>query len=190
MNVGRARVTLSVWTLCLLAATRAPAQDAAAPDASASWAAMRHCAVIADDDERHACTDEVLRNAGLLPTPQARSQANQKHFGLELPRIPHSARAPKPVRQAKASSTPVAEPPAAAEPDDSRISVTLQEVTVRGDGSLVLITNQGAVWTQVESDPIRPRPVEGQSMMIEQTAMGGFMCHTGKWTAFRCRRLH
>jgi hypothetical protein len=34
--------------------------------AEAGWAKMTQCAAIADAEARHACTDDVLRGAGVL----------------------------------------------------------------------------------------------------------------------------
>jgi hypothetical protein len=52
----------------------------------------------------------------------------------------------------------------------------------------MLTTTENAVWRQVESDAVRPMPTPGQSMKIEKTRFGGFMCETAKAVAFRCYR--
>jgi hypothetical protein len=112
------------------------------------WAAMRKCAAIVDESSRHACSDNVLRKAGLLTGAGAKDPAAK----------------------------------------DDQLEVTLANVTQAGDGKLLLTTTEGAVWRQVESQAIRPMPTRGQSMKIEKTSFGGFMCKPGKWVAFRCFR--
>jgi hypothetical protein len=134
--------------------------------AADGWAAMTKCAAIADDVARHRCSDDVLRGAGLL-TP---------HFGLET----SPARTPQATAQAAASE--------AKRPSDDQARVTLATVAPGADGKLVLTTTDGAVWRQVESNAVRPTPAQGQTMTIERTRFGGFMCKPGKWVAFRCYR--
>ena len=135
--------------------------------AADGWGAMTKCAAIADDVARHRCLDDVLRSAGLL-TP---------HFGLET----------SPARTSKAAATQVAAS-VAKPPSDDRVQVTLATVAPGADGKLVLTTTEGAVWRQVESNTVRPTPAQGQTLTIERTSFGGFMCKSGKWVAFRCYR--
>jgi len=131
------------------------------------WAAMTKCAAITADVARHRCSDDVLRDAGLLAP----------HFGLETSpaRVPQAA-----ATQAAAS--------AAKRPGDDRAQATLAAVAAGADGKLVLTTTDGAVWHQVESNAVRPAPTQGQILTIERTSFGGFMCKSGKWVTFRCYR--
>lgn len=213
---------------CLQTSVRA--QDISG--AEAGWTAILKCGGIANDVRRHACTDEVLRRAGAMPTPEAQQAERRKTFGLERPASspppPPPPAPPATVTQSVAAS-PVAVPtaagstaPAAApsapslattapqradvasvkapqspkeaaagvQPDsDDRITVTLKQVVLGGDGKLELTTQEGVVWRQVENIPIRPTPATGQAMTIRKTAMGGFMCMPSKWVSFRCYRL-
>jgi hypothetical protein len=66
--------------------------------------------------------------------------------------------------------------------------VTLAHVEMGRDKKLVLTTSDGAVWRPLETDPILPTPVEGQTMTIEKTIFGGFFCKPSKHAAFRCIR--
>lgn len=136
-----------------------------ASSAEAGWAAITKCAAIKDADARHTCSDDVLRNAGLLPATETKAVKERQSFGLQRP-APREA--PKEA--------------------DEATEVTLASVEQGGDGKLVLTTTEGAVWHQVESDSIRPVPSQGQTMKIAKTSFGGFMCEPVKRVAFRCFR--
>ena len=126
--------------------------------------------------------DDVLRKNGLMAPPEARSAEHRRVFGMDvLPTFPHR----EPV---KAEAARRGERPAQVEDAVDRVTVTLDGVTLRGDGRLAVKTSEGAIWRQVEDEPVRPTPVNGQSMTIERTAMGGYMCKSARWTAFRCTR--
>ncbi len=174
----------------LLAAGAAHGQQAATPDAASAWAEMRKCGALVNDDARHACTDEVLRRFDALAPPEARSTEHRRQFGLEVPkpRATPPAHHEEPAQAAPKTAKRPAPTPAAARDTDEQISVTLGEVVLRGDGKLTLTTTDGVVWRQVESDPVRPTPKSGQTMVIEKGILGGFMCKIGRWTAFRCTR--
>ena len=168
----------ATFATCLV--TTAWAQDAAptklAPTAESGWAAMSKCAAIADDDTRHACSDKVLREAGLLSAVDtALAERRRKGFGLEKPMSPAAA----PPSAPDAPTRPAIE---------DHLEVTLATVTDSVDGKLTLTTTEGAIWKQVESEAVRPTPRAGQTMKIEKAALGGFMCRPTKYVAFRCFR--
>lgn len=155
-------------TVCVLMTLSAPA----AADES-NWEAIKKCAAIQDDETRHECSDDVLRNAGLMPP---REVARRKSFGLQHP----AARETPPV------PTNTSEPPAPGV--DDRLQVSLASVKEGRDGKLTLTTTDGAIWRQVESEPIRPTPTQGQTMTISKGSLGSYLCQPTKWTAFRCAR--
>jgi hypothetical protein len=171
------RIIAAAVASCLM--TTALAQDPAParemPSAESGWSAITKCAAILDDESRHECSDNVLRDAGLLPAAETRSSEKRKRFGLQKP----AARA---AEQAAASGAPI--PP----PNEDQLEVTLAAVSASGDGKLVLTTSEGAIWKQVESTAVRPMPREGQAMTIEKMSLGGFMCRPSKWVSFRCFR--
>jgi len=72
---------------------------------------------------------------------------------------------------------------------DPELEVTLATVKEGGDGKLVLTTTDGAVWRQVESEPVRPTPAQGQTMTITKGSLGSYLCKPGKWVGFRCARV-
>src|SRR5262249_43147208 len=140
-------------------------------------AKMTQCAAIKDDNARHACTDDTLRDAGLL---EPKAAAERKAFGLQKP-------APSPLTApvAPANHGSAAAP---AKKENERVEVRLAKVEQGGDGKLVLTTADGAVWRQVESGGVRQAPKAGQTMQIEARSFGGFMCEPSQYVAFRCYR--
>lgn len=182
-------------------------------NADALWNAMAHCAAMRDAASRHACADEALMSAGLLTKADITAQRRQ-NFGLPAAKAaPEPVAEPKPAPKAaleaepgpeavaKAESaeapeteTEASEPPPAAPKAEDRnesedeITVTLAEVAVGRSKRVILITEEGAVWRQTDGGALRPNPKPGQTMTIEKTSFGGFMCKIGKWTVFRCQR--
>lgn len=191
----------------LLAIASAPGLAQPAMNPEEGWTAIARCAGIADDARRHACADQVFRDAGLLASPEARAQARdevrRREFGLQTPesrRLPEpepvapQAPTPAPVARAPVPAPPPAPrqappPPAPARPINAdQVEVKLAGVMLGGDRKLVLTTTDGAEWYQADSGDIRPTPSRGQTMTIERGALGSFQCKTGRWTTFRCLR--
>ena len=147
----------------MLVCTPQAARSQQLTSAEAGWEAMTKCAAIVAADARHACADDVMRRAGLLPVTQD-----------------------QPVAQAEpATAKPIAPPP---QKEDNQLSITLAAVEQGADGKLVLTTTEGAIWRQSERIVIFPLPQQGQTITITKTSFGGFMCKPTKWVAFRCYR--
>jgi hypothetical protein len=172
------RILQAAVAVCLV--STASAQDSAStqqtPTAESGWAAMKKCAAILEDDLRHACSDNALRDAGLLPDSETASSKDQQRFGLQRP-------------AARAASSPTNASDAPTQPkSEDKLEVTLAAVKEGRDGKLVLTTTDGAIWKQVETQVVQPTPVQGGSMTITKAILGGFMCKPNKWTTFRCAR--
>jgi len=175
----------SAGLLMLTVASGASAQEPAA----SSWDAIVQCAAMAADDARHACYDDVMRRAGYLARPEAIAAEHRKRFGVELPKFS----LPKPrheASEAAASSGAAAAPGRSAPVEDNpdQITVVIEKVTLRDDGRLELLTTEGAVWRQKDSDAVEPRPKVGQSMVISRTVLGGYFCSVVNWRKFYCER--
>ncbi len=199
MKTTARRYALACSLLLLLGARPAAHADAAT-GAEEGWAAMKQCAALVDDRARHACTDEVLRRADLLPGAEAREAERRRQFGLQQPSRPATAAtapAPRDSPAPRGPSAPGASPQPGAKPAPGQpperapraVELTLSAVDIGPDGKLVLTTAEGAVWRQVESRAVRPLPAKGEKLRIEPTSFGGFMCQSDRWTAFRCYRL-
>ena len=176
--------------------------------ADAGWAKMTQCATITDDNARHTCTDDALRDAGLL---ESRESSKRKAFGLQQA-APSPLTAPAPAPAVVSAPAPVTRPTgaagsaaatsaaggsapparsiaaAASKNEKEQVEVTLAKVVEGRDGKLTLVTSDGAVWHQVESGTLREVPKQGGTMTIEARSLGGFMCQSGKYVSFRCYR--
>jgi hypothetical protein len=153
-------IRCAVTVACLVSTLAAHAEDTSS--VQAEWGAITNCASLVDDGARHACLDDVLRKAGLMPEAA-------------------------PV--AAAPAAPVAAPRAKRAPEEL-IQVTLAGVKRGADGTLVLNTTEGAVWRQIEAAALNPEPVAGDTVTIKHTIFGGYMCQSKKWIVFRCLRTH
>jgi hypothetical protein len=175
--------------LVALALVAGPALGEQISGADAGWAAMKRCAAIAEDKARHACTDDVLREARLLGVAvQAKPAVEPRSAVQPTPTVQSTPAVQSPPANAHKDfglpPTPAPKP----QPSESKLEVTLASVTQAGDGKLVMTTTDGATWRQVESEPIRPMPAEGQTMVIARKSLGGFMCESANRVAFRCYR--
>jgi hypothetical protein len=192
------RIPCAVTVACLVAMSAAQGEDSAA--VQAKWDAITQCAPLVEDGARHACLDDVLRKSGLMPDP-ARGAASRQRLGSAAP-APAAAVAPVTAAAVAASAVvapaavaaPVAAPatavapPSAKHAPDDLIQVTLAGVKRAGDGTLVLDTTEGAVWRQIEAAALHPEPVAGDTLTIQHTIFGGYMCQSKKWIVFRCVR--
>jgi hypothetical protein len=154
--------------LLLLAAPHAPALVVAAASpvtAESGWNDVAACATHTGSRARHACLDEVLRRAGLLSAEREQKEKRQS-FGLD-----ESVAATAPER-----------------PAGERVAATLAAVRETGDGKLILTTDDGAVWRQIESDRPQQTPRAGQRLEIRKASLGSFLCAVEQTLAFRCAR--
>ena len=173
---------------CIVTLAQVPAVALGESAGEAGWAKMAQCATIGDDKARHTCTDDALREAGLL-TDETKATAKRKAFGLQKPTPLAAAAAPPAPAAAPAPASAAASPAPQPKQDQSEhLEVTLAKVEHAGDGKLVLTTTDGAVWHQVESDAVRQVPKQGEVMKIVARSLGGFMCQPSKYVSFRCFR--
>src|SRR5262245_55863038 len=101
--------------------------------AAAGWAAIKQCAAIANDEARHTCTDETLRNAGLLGRVQPKAAAGEK-----LAESDKSVESPKPAADTRKQFGLQPPPAPKPTPSEARLEVTLANVAQSGDGKLIL----------------------------------------------------
>jgi hypothetical protein len=199
-NIGRIKSMTKINTLGGMALTGAVAAlawasaptSAEASSAKDNWKAMERCAAIADADTRHACSDDVMRRAGLLEPTTTASTAEP----ARAPEAAPSAPAPQTAAVVPAPEAPPApaRPPSAPPPKPKlkkaseryHVEVTLAKAVLRGDGKLVVTTADGVVWQQLYSDVQLPMPRAGQSMRVWEGKLGGYMCRIEKSPTFRC----
>lgn len=165
----------------------------------AAWSAITLCARIAKDSDRHACLDDALRKAGLMPahptaapapaagTAHAPGAAAAPAPGAAAPAAPAPGSA-SPVQSKQSRADFGLQPKTFREPAVARtLQVTLSKVD-QADGKLILTTTEGAIWKQVESTDVWPVPTGGQTMTIAKGSFGGFFCEPSKYVSFRCFR--
>jgi hypothetical protein len=183
------RVQAGVALAALMSSAAALAQTTA-EEAQARWGEIAKCAAVADPEARLACTDAVMRRAGLLDDEQVARQA-RREFGNEA-----RAQIPRPAPQAAPSLSPALSPaPSPASPpvptrgrDIEELATTVTAARMRGN-RLLVTTAEGSTWEQSQSETFRTLPKPGEAFSIERTALGGFRCSFERSTVYRCRRV-
>jgi len=193
----------------LIAAAVLSAQGALAQEAPTgappSWQVLIHCAKLADDAAELACFKAAMKSAGYEPRPAEVTAERHHRFGLsglELGVLKkHKAAEGQSVAAGPAAEAPTtapagepAPPPQGVAPhpeSEDDVFVRLERVALMPPNNrLLLITTDGGIWEQIDSDTIAPLPREGQSMEIKKNAFGGFMCIFDKRQGARCKRVH
>ena len=168
-------------------AGHAAAQTATPSGPPPSWDSLIPCAQKADPAEGFRCYQAAMRAAGYTPNPEVAATEKRRRFGLPLPSIGHKA-APKPEAQAQRGAAAPAPPP---EEPENRVSVTLEQVALIPPlNRLLLVTTEGAIWQQTDSETVAPLPKPGQPMTIIKGSISGFFCEFDKRTKVRCVRTH
>lgn len=178
-------MSMRIWTGLaggvLLAVGAAQAQPGG--DAAANWEAVVQCAGRSGAAARHACIDQVLRDRGVLDRERELSDARQS-FGQERRAAPAPAPAVVPVAQPAASA-----PPPAVPAELKALQTQVVAVRTGADRMLTITTAEGAVWRQTQTIDMRIPPVKGDTIEIEESALGGHRCKFGS-KIFRCRRMN
>ncbi|MET0290801.1 MAG: hypothetical protein ABW136_00460 [Steroidobacteraceae bacterium] len=155
---------ISIGAASLLGVVSAVAAAAAPETPEARWNAVAACGSRNDERQRHACVDDVLRQAGVLNAEQDRRDERQR-FGREP--------APPP-------------PPKIDEPD--RLGAKLTDIAEGRNGFLTLTTDDGTVWRQTEAREDAQRPKAGQTLNIRKALSGTYLCQIENRAVFRCTR--
>lgn len=167
-------VTATTWSTAVSYGAQMSAQD--------GWSAVGECAQRGDERSRHACLDDVLRQAGLL-TRETEVRDRQQQFGLEGGAGRVASPVPPPVPAPATPAVPEPRPP-----DVDRLQVEVAAATKGPDGKVVLTTTDGAVWQQTDSDTIQRLPTAGSPVNIRKASLGSYVCSLASRVAFRCRR--
>jgi len=164
-----------------------------------AWEVLVRCAEMGDKDDRLACYDEAMRAAGYAPRPEAVAAARRRLFGLRAPQISilkhKEAEAPARAAEGAAPSEAAAAPaPAtkrapAPQEDENGVTVTLAKVALQGDGKLLMVTEEGQIWEQTDTDRLVSLPKPGLAMPIHRGTFGGYFCDVSKYKSVRCERV-
>jgi hypothetical protein len=190
----------SVWVPAAFIAALQVAGAAMAQQAPSgpppSWPALIHCAQLPDDDQL-ACFRDAMKVAGYAPKPAEESATRHHRFGLSAPELNVFKKKQAGQGPAPAAASPPAEPappPPGVAPhaeSENDVFVKLERVALMApDNRLLLVTADGGIWEQIDSETIAPLPREGQSVEIKKNAFGGFMCIFDKHQGARCKRVH
>ncbi len=168
-----------------LAAPASQAQDKAPP----SWDSLVKCAEMSDPADELACYRAAMRAQGYKPNVQAVETQRRKLFGLSLPSVNLAQREPKGDKPASAAAGQAAGAPEAEETSGDRVDVVLAQVAmIPPNNRLLLITSDGAIWEQTDTEVVNPRPKAGDRLNIRRTNFGGYFCRFSRVNSVRCRR--
>ena len=171
----------------LLTATLATAQSTSG-DAEGNWNAIARCAAIDAAEQRHACVDGVLRQAGLLSEERVAQRAREEFGSPVRPERQNQAQAVvRPEPTAEPPAEPMAAPPLRAA-DIDELETTIAAVRMSGNRRLTITTAEGSVWEQTQSETFRALPEVGDAFSIDRTSLGGFRCKFQSSSVYRCRR--
>lgn len=163
-----------------------------------SWPALIHCDLQPDDAAQLACFKDAMKAAGYAPKAAEVSAERHHRFGLDLPfrkkpAAESQSAAAVPAPPASPAAEPAPPPPGVAPHPESEsdVFVKLERVALMPPNDrLLLVTADGGIWEQIDSETIAPLPKPGQSMEIKKNAFGGFMCIFDKRQGARCKRVH
>lgn len=186
--------------LALAGAARAQEAPAGAPP---SWPTLIHCAQLTSDDAQLACFKAAMKAAGYAPKAAEVTAERHHRFGLSAPQLGILKRKDKAQgEQTAAQGAPppaattagAAPPPPGVAPhveSENDVFVKLERVALLPpQNRLLLVTTDGGIWEQTDSEIIAPMPREGQSMEIRKNAFGGYLCVFDKHQGARCKRVH
>ncbi len=135
------------------------------------------CRAISDGAARLTCYDTAVsaldsaeRQGEVVVMDRAQiGEARRQLFGFEMPAMPRLFGAEGPASL------------------DS-IETTLQSATQVADNRWVFRLADGGVWRQIDSDPLRFRPRQGDAVRVRKASMGSFLMTVGDSRAVRVRR--
>ncbi len=64
----------------------------------------------------------------------------------------------------------------------------LDKVAVQGDGKMLLITQDGAIWEQTDTDTVTLLPKSGDTITIRRSRLNSYFCDVSKYKTIRCKR--
>lgn len=168
----------------LQVAAAAPARAQSAPHDPPSWETLSRCADMIDSAKELECYRAAMKAAGYRRNAERDAAEQRKGFGLSLPKF-----AAKPEKGNAQAAAPGAAAPEGPNADHDKVEVTIAEVAfMRPLNQLLIVTTEGAVWAQTDTEPVNFEPKRGQTMEIRRTAFGGYFCKFDRSNAVRCER--
>ncbi|WP_174300886.1 hypothetical protein [Caulobacter sp. S45] len=158
-----------------LPASARPASPTANPAAVAQ--AIGDCRKLTDRDARLDCYDkatdafEQAQASGqvvVVDREQVRAVKRQA-FGFNVPSLNLFAHGPK-------------------EEQVDKVSVKLAGAHQNGDSRWVMVTDEDAVWTQIDGADLFNPPHAGSTVAIRKAMLGSYFCNVDGQSAIRCIR--
>jgi hypothetical protein len=170
---------LAALTLLALAvpATASAAEPAGGPRAAA-FQGFLDCKTRTEAAARLACYDAAAAALGgaeqrgdivVVDREQARAVRRQA-FGFSMPSLSLFSKGEKPE-------------------EADRVAAVVDNAYRNSEGKWVFELDDGAVWTQVDSEPMARSPKKGSKVEIRQAAMGSFFLNSDGQRALRARRV-
>ena len=137
------------------------------------------CRAIADGAARLSCYDTAVsaldsaeRQGEVVVMDRAQiGEARRQLFGFEMPAMPR-----------------LFGPAGEGVPEVNAIETTLQSAPQVADNHWVFRLADGGVWRQIDSDPLRIRPRQGDAVRVRKASLGSFLLTVGGSRAVRVRR--
>lgn len=161
----------------MFAATTATAAPAKAPSRAAVLQGLLDCRGKTDKAERLACYDaaasamdqaEAKGDIVVVDREQARAVRKQA-FGFTLPSLTLFERGEKPE-------------------EIDHVTAAIASARTTADGKWVLRLEDGAVWRQIDGDPLHRDPKAGMKVEIRSASMGSYLLSVDGQRAFRAHR--
>lgn len=166
--------------LAAVAAVASLSGQATPPQARAeTLSRVTACRAITDSAARLSCYDTAVsaldsaeRQGDVVVMDRAQvGEARRQLFGFEMPALP---------RLFGAAAEGV--------PEIDSIETTLQSATQIADNHWVFRLADGGVWRQIDSEPLRIRPRQGDAVRVRKASLGSFLMTVGDSRAVRVRR--
>ena len=176
------RMPLILTALLAAAAPAAlSAQRGEPPRRAELFEALVRCRSIAEAAARLQCFDAAAaaleeaaarREVAVIDRQQVR-EGRRRLFGLALPRIPLFGGGDE------------------SEDEDriDRIEGVVASASQNGNGQWIVVLQEGAVWQQVDNNPLALRPRPGQPVVITRAMMGSFFMRVNNQPGIRARRI-
>ncbi len=137
--------------------------------------------------EGFRCYQAAVRAAGYAPNAEIVAQDRRRKFGL--PAISLGSHKPKEPKAETAQAGPRAAAPEEAAED--RIAVKIEQVALIPPlNRLLIVTTDGAIWQQTDSETVSPTPRPGSSMTVVRGKISGYFCQFDRLNKVRCIRTH
>jgi hypothetical protein len=75
-----------------------------------------------------------------------------------------------------------------AEKEDDQITSTVRSAKTDGDGNLIIVLEDGAIWHQTDGTPLGKDPKPGMTVTIRRGALGSYFIKIGNQPGIKARR--